>query len=120
MKSLFCILIVLAEGLAAYLWLALGYEAAGHVLIFYLWAWAILLFLLAGLASHPKYTPSKIKKSPRVVRYFFRAATAVRVLGLAAIDRPVLAGIYLIGVVIFWLVTSGNEKPSVKSTAGGA
>ncbi|CAB3742730.1 hypothetical protein LMG24238_06930 [Paraburkholderia sediminicola] len=120
MKSLFGICIVLAEGLLAYLWLALGYEAAGRMLIFYLWAWAILLFFIAGIVSHPKYTPPKIKKSPLVVRYFHRGATGVRVLGLAAIGRPVLAGIYLIGAVLMYLIANGGEKRAPESKEGGA
>lgn len=114
MKSLSGIGIVLAEALAAYLWLALGYEAAGRVLIFYLWARTILVFFVVGIVSHPNFVLPKIEKSPRLMRYFHRCAIAVRVLGLAAINRPVLAGLFLIGAVLIYLVNDA-EKPTAKS-----
>jgi hypothetical protein len=117
MKNLFTFFIVLAEGALAYLWLALGYEAAGRVLIFYLWFWTFLLFFVVGLIGHAKCVPPKIKKSPLLLRYFHRGAVGVRVLGLAAIGRPVLAGLYLVGVVLF-LMINGAEKSTPESKEG--
>jgi hypothetical protein len=118
MKSCLGVFLALGEGALAYLWLALGYEAVGRVLIFYLWAWTILVFFIAGIAAHPKFVPSKVDKSPRPVRYFLRAAAAGRVLGLAAIGRPVLAGLYLVGVVLMYLVLHSPSKPSAESKEG--
>lgn len=117
MKHLFTFLTVLVEGALAYLWLALGFEAAGRALIFYLWVWTILLLLIAGLVGHPNFVPPKVKKSPRLLRYFNRGAIAVRVFGLAAIGRPVLAGLFLIGVVLVFLMLSGAEKPATESNS---
>jgi hypothetical protein len=117
MKNLFTFLTVLVEGSLAYLWLALGYEAAGRALIFYLWVMAILLLLVAGLMGHPKFKRSPLNRSPRLVRYFYRTAIAVRVLSLAAIGRPVLAGIYLVGVVLVFLMLNGAEKPATEGNS---
>ncbi|MFP3277444.1 MAG: hypothetical protein RXR52_42070 [Paraburkholderia sp.] len=118
MKSLFTFLTVLAEGTLAYLWLALGYETAGRALIFYLWVCAILFVLVAGLIGHPKFKLPPKSRSPRLVRYFYPTAIAARVLGLAAIGRPVLAGIYLVGVVLVYLILNGAEKPTAESKEG--
>jgi hypothetical protein len=118
MKGLFTFLIVVLEAALAYLWLALGYEAAGRVLIFWLWAETIVFFFMAGLLGHPKFKRPPPNRSPRLVRYFYRAAIAARVLGLAAIDRPVLAGLYLVSVVLVFLMLSSVEKPAAESKEG--
>ena len=118
MKSLFAFTVVVVETTLAYLWLAVAYEAAGRVLIFWLWAQTIVFFFMAGLLGHPSFKrPPPPSKSPRLIRYFFRAAIAVRVLGLAAIDRPVLAGLYLVSVVLGFLMLGTAEKP-VESKEG--
>ena len=118
MKGLFVFFTVVLEAVVAYLWLALGYEAAGRVLIFYLWIVTAVLFFFAGVAGHPKFKRPPVPKSPAVLRYFFRSAIAVRVLGLAAIGRPVLAGLYLVGVVLVYLMLNGAEKPAAEPKEG--
>lgn len=111
MKSLASVLIVAVEVGLAYLWQALSIAAAGRVLVFYYWAWAVLILLIVGIAAHPNFKLPKSDPSPRWLRYFNRAACAVRVLGLAAIGRPVLASVYLVDVVLIYLMLRVAPAP---------
>jgi hypothetical protein len=108
------------EAAVAYAWLALGYQAAGRVLIFYLWCIAIFLFFIAGIVGSANTAINlplpKRSVRQRALRFFMRVFVLVRVLGLSAVGYPVLAGVYFLSVLLAIVVLEARAKEQ-KATA---
>ena len=78
-----------------YAWLALGFEGAGRVAIFYIWT-VMVLRVLVGLVAN-KAMFKEVRPKGFIV---YHALTNVAVIGLLAwIERPVLAALAVVGFI---------------------
>ena len=98
-----------AEGALLYLWQFQGQLAAGRILIFYLWALAIVLIVfgvLTLIGAALMKTRTEIQERVVLARWWDWATMVSRLIALVVIQHPGLAAVLLCGHLFSWLALS--------------